>query len=71
MFGNVGWRGVTASESTVMPESATPEQLREMVKTLLNLETIPKPDDAADALAIALTSLQSSSWERLMIDDEA
>lgn len=26
-----------------------------MVKTRLKLNTIPKPDDAADALAIALT----------------
>jgi crossover junction endodeoxyribonuclease RuvC len=26
-----------------------------MVKILLRLENIPKPDDAADALAIALT----------------
>lgn len=25
-----------------------------MVKILLNLKTIPKPDDAADALAIAI-----------------
>jgi len=35
-------------------------QMQEMVRLLLNLETIPKPDDAADALAIALTDLQSS-----------
>jgi crossover junction endodeoxyribonuclease RuvC len=41
-------------------------QMQEMVKTLLNLETIPKPDDAADALAIALTALQASRWERLL-----
>jgi len=30
-------------------------QVQEMVKTLLGLKSIPKPDDAADALAIALT----------------
>ena len=30
-------------------------QIQEMVKTLLNLPHIPKPDDAADALAIAIT----------------
>lgn len=29
-------------------------QVQKMVKLLLNLESIPKPDDAADALAIAL-----------------
>ena len=31
-------------------------QVQEMVKRLLNLQKIPKPDDAADALAIALCS---------------
>ncbi len=30
-------------------------QVQEMVRTLLNLRVIPKPDDAADALAIAIT----------------
>lgn len=33
---------------------ATKKQVQEMVKTLLKLEHLPKPDDAADALAIAL-----------------
>jgi crossover junction endodeoxyribonuclease RuvC len=34
---------------------ADKKQIQEMVKTLLNLNAIPKPDDAADALAIAIT----------------
>jgi crossover junction endodeoxyribonuclease RuvC len=46
--------------------NAPKEQMQEMVRTLLNLEEIPKPDDAADALAIALTALQNSRWERLV-----
>lgn len=29
-------------------------QVQQMVKVLLNLESIPKPDDAADALAVAI-----------------
>ncbi len=33
---------------------AEKRQVQEMVKILLNLKEIPKPDDAADALAIAL-----------------
>lgn len=33
---------------------ATKKQVQEMVKTILGLKEIPKPDDAADALAIAL-----------------
>lgn len=33
---------------------AEKKQVQEMVKILLNLEEIPRPDDAADALAIAI-----------------
>ena len=39
------------------PKSA----MQQMVKTLLNLPTIPKPDDAADALAIAITA-RTKKW---------
>jgi len=34
--------------------SADKHQVQHMVKILLNLDKIPKPDDAADALAIAI-----------------
>lgn len=34
--------------------AAPKQQVQQMVKTLLNLDTIPQPDDAADALAVAL-----------------
>ncbi|MFW5981354.1 MAG: crossover junction endodeoxyribonuclease RuvC [bacterium] len=33
---------------------AAKRQVQEMVKALLNLKEIPKPDDAADALAVAI-----------------
>lgn len=33
---------------------ATKKQVQEMVKRILDLKAIPKPDDAADALAIAI-----------------
>ena len=39
---------------------ADKEQVQEMVRRLLHLKTIPKPDDAADALAIALCAAQSN-----------
>jgi crossover junction endodeoxyribonuclease RuvC len=39
--------------------SAQKRQVQEMVKTLLALPEIPKPDDAADALAIAITHLHT------------
>ena len=38
---------------------ADKKQIQEMVKVILGLDTIPKPDDAADALAAALTCSQS------------
>ena len=34
-------------------------QMQTMVKTFLRLEKIPRPDDAADALAVALTHNQT------------
>lgn len=34
---------------------AEKKQIQEMVRVILNLKEIPKPDDAADALAAALT----------------
>ena len=34
---------------------ADKKQMQEMVKTILQLKAIPKPDDAADALATAIT----------------
>lgn len=39
---------------------ADKNQIQQMVKLMLGLEKIPKPDDAADALAVALTCAQSS-----------
>lgn len=40
-------------------------QMQEMIRQLLNLQAIPKPDDAADGLAVALTYLQSTRYDRL------
>ena len=34
-------------------------QMKEMVRLLLGLDTAPSPDDAADALAVAITDLHS------------
>ena len=34
-------------------------QMQEMVRLLLGLEQVPRPDDAADALAVAITDLHS------------
>lgn len=42
---------------------ATKQQVQQMVKILLNLPAPPKPDDAADALAVGICALQSSSFD--------
>ena len=39
---------------------ADKKQVQEMVRVLLKLKTIPKPDDAADAIAAALTHASSA-----------
>ena len=41
---------------------ATKKQIQEMVKTYLSLAAVPKPDDAADALAVALTHAQTGGF---------
>jgi crossover junction endodeoxyribonuclease RuvC len=45
--------------------NASKEQIQYMVQNLLNLSEIPKPDDAADGLAIALTHYQHWRTELL------
>jgi crossover junction endodeoxyribonuclease RuvC len=39
---------------------ADKHQIQQMVRALLNLEEIPKPDDAADALAVAICHLHTA-----------
>ena len=39
---------------------AEKKQIQQMMKIMLGLNEIPKPDDAADALAIAITHLNSA-----------
>ncbi|MBI2637144.1 MAG: crossover junction endodeoxyribonuclease RuvC [Parcubacteria group bacterium] len=42
--------------------AASKLQVQRMVKTILSLKTIPKPDDAADALAIAICCGQTKRY---------
>ena len=42
--------------------SADKRQVQEMVRTLLGLAELPRPDDAADALAIAITHLHTQRY---------
>ncbi len=44
--------------------SAAKRQMQEMVRTLLRMKDLPRPDDAADALAVAICHLHSSALRR-------
>lgn len=48
-----------AKMATVGYGRAEKKQVQEMVKILLELDTIPRPDDAADALAIAICHISN------------
>ncbi len=50
--------------------SADKKQMQQMVQMILQLDRIPTPDDAADALALAICMANTSRWqtERLMIE---
>lgn len=41
-------------------------QMQQMVRVLLRLDDVPKPDDAADAVAIAICHLQSARLRELI-----
>ncbi len=38
-------------------------QMQRMVQSLLSMEKVPKPDDAADALAVAICHIQSHAFQ--------
>lgn len=42
---------------------ADKKQVQEMVKILLNLDAVPKPDDAADALGIAICQIHAGHFK--------
>ena len=53
-------------QSVVGYGRAEKKQIQELVKLLLGLETVPQPDDAADALAIAICHIHSARLASLM-----
>lgn len=46
--------------------SADKVQMQVMIQQLLELDAPPKPDDAADALAVAITHLNATRFERMI-----
>lgn len=49
--------------------AADKPQVQEMVRLLLGLEETPKPDDVADAIAVAICHLQSATFRQLLIEE--
>ena len=47
---------------------ADKQQVQEMVRMLLNLERVPQPDDAADAVAVAICHVHSARMSALIED---
>ena len=45
--------------------AADKNQVQQMVKTILGLDVIPHPDDAADALAVAICHIHSAKVRNL------
>lgn len=45
---------------------APKEQVQGMIQLLLGLDEIPRPDDAADALAVAICHFHSARWQSLV-----
>ncbi|TMC23830.1 MAG: crossover junction endodeoxyribonuclease RuvC [Chloroflexi bacterium] len=48
--------------------AAKKEQVGEMVRILLKLTAVPKPDDAADAAAVAICHLNTATFVRSLTD---
>ncbi|HEY9899703.1 MAG TPA: crossover junction endodeoxyribonuclease RuvC [Pantanalinema sp.] len=46
-------------------------EIQERVRDMLNLQAIPRPDDAADALAFALTHAQYLEGHMVAVSDQA
>ncbi len=55
------YKPMQVKQAVVGYGNATKHQVQDMTKRLLNLKEMPKPDDAADAIAIALCHARSST----------
>ena len=55
------YKPMQVKQAVVGYGNATKHQVQEMTKRLLHLSAMPKPDDAADAIAIALCHARSST----------
>ncbi len=49
---------------------ATKDQVQQMVQMLLGLPEVPRPDDAADAVAVAICHLHGARFQTLISREE-
>ena len=55
------YKPMQVKQAVVGYGNATKHQVQDMTKRILHLQSVPKPDDAADAIAIALCHARSST----------
>ncbi len=55
------YKPMQVKQAVVGYGNATKHQVQDMTKRILHLQQLPKPDDAADAIAIALCHARSST----------
>ena len=55
------YKPMQVKQAVVGYGNATKHQVQDMTKRILHLQAVPKPDDAADAIAIALCHARSST----------
>jgi crossover junction endodeoxyribonuclease RuvC len=57
-------------QSVVGYGRATKEQIQQLVKMLCGLDFVPQPDDAADAIAVAICHIHSARLEAILAEQE-
>jgi len=56
-------------QSVVGYGRATKDQIQQLVKMLLHLDSVPQPDDAADAIAVAICHIHSARLEAILAEE--
>ena len=57
-------------QSVVGYGRATKDQVQQLVKLLLRLDFVPEPDDAADAIAVAICHIHSARLKAMLAEQE-
>lgn len=59
------YKPLEVKQAVVGYGGATKRQVQEMVRVLLGLAEVPRPDDAADAAAVAICHIHSARFKKL------